>query len=319
LGRLRVGLAVYNLEFRPHCTRLEIDGYVFERVPDYSERRSKLQSLINSAGSEGYDTVRTGEHVHTANVTGPSPGPSAVIPWQFPNATAIDDILLLLKLFTQRDVFTVDFDPNQRSKPFAILADPRCFPWGGILVCSIPYESECPTGEPLDTIDTSLQVHLPQIYGRMKDPEWRRLHKGGYFLVLLSEAIQQRSVETAFSHCWTIWEHLFACLNDPWMSASTIRGLSSKEKIAFLLVHFEIRVHLENSEKSRLDALVEIRNRLIHYGQFPDRATVRADAIMFIRMTEYIAAKALGLFPSNVFNTVELLEAFLQQSTARGT
>jgi hypothetical protein len=56
---------------------------------------------------------------------------------------------------------------------------------------------------------------------------------------------------------------------------------------------------------------VRIRNRLIHFGQFPERDAVHSDAALFIRMTEYITAKALGLFPSNIFNTVEGLEEFL--------
>lgn len=299
---------VYNLEFRPGSKRLEIDGYTFERVSNYAEQHKKLQFLVTCHGSEFTVTVQTGQHVHTANVSGPDSGSPSVIPWQDQEPTALYDILLLLRLFTGRDVFA--FPADQSNEPIAIVADPRVFPWGGVLVCSIPYESE--TGkEPYDTIDTSFQVHLPRIYDRMKDADWQRQYKRGFFLVLLNQALQQRSIETAFGQCWTIWEHLFACLTDPWMSMSTIRQLSSKEKIAFLLVHFGVRMQLEHQEKSRLDDLVAIRNRLIHFGQFPERDAVHADAEMFVRMTEYIAAKALGLFPSNVFNTVERLEKFL--------
>ncbi len=103
------------------------------------------------------------------------------------------------------------------------------------------------------------------------------------------------------------------------MSNQANRQLSSKEKIAFVLVHFAVRVNLEDAEKTRLEDLVAIRNRLVHFGQFPERETVRSDAMMFIRMTEYIAAKALGLFPSDVFNTIERLEEFLVNDPSRGT
>ena len=310
-------LPVYNLEFRPRSQRLEVGDYAFERVSNYAEQQAKLQHLVNSHGSEFSTTVQTGGHAHTANVTGPDNPPPAVIPWQHGNPSALDDIVLLLRLFTHRDVFVLD-TADDDDQPFAILADPRSYPWGGVLSCSIPYECQR-FDDPYETIDTSLSVHLPQIYERMQDADWQRDYKGGYFLVLLNQAIQQRLLEAAFGQCWTIWEHLFACLTDRWMSNRANRQLSAKEKIAFLLIHFAVRVNLEDAEKSRLEDLVAIRNRLIHFGQFPERDAVRSDAMMFIRMTEYITAKALGLFPSNVFNTIERLEEFLVNDPNRGT
>lgn len=303
-------LPVYNLKFRPRSLRLEVGDYVFERVSNYAEQQAKLQHLVTSHGSEFSTIVQTGGHAHTANVTGPDTPPAAVIPWQHANPSALDDITLLLRLFTNRDVFVLNPAPDQDDGPFAILADPRSFPWGGVLSCSIPYECQR-FDDPYETIDTSLSVHLPQVYARMRDDDWQRDYKGGYFLVLLSHAIQQRLLEAAFGQCWTIWEHLFACLTDSWMSNRANRHLGAKERIAFLLIHFAVRVNLDDSEKSRLEDLVAIRNRLLHFGQFPERDAVRSDAMMFIRMTEYITAKALGLFPSNVFNTIERLEEFL--------
>lgn len=58
---------------------------------------------------------------------------------------------------------------------------------------------------------------------------------------------------------------------------------------------------------------------LIHFGQCPDQSDVRRDAMMFIRMTEFLGAKSLGLLPSNVFNTVERFEEFLANATNSGT
>jgi hypothetical protein len=308
---------VYNLEFRPNSTRLDIAGYSFQRVPDYADAQARLQYLVTSQGSEFSTKAQTGEHAHTANVTVPDNEPAAIIAWQHANPTALDDVMLLLRLFTHRDVFALSNNADS-DEPFAIIADPRNFPWGGVLSCSIPYE--CDRGDdPHDTVDTSLSVHLPRIYDRMSEDDWKRDYGGGYFLVLLSQAIQQRLLEAAFGQCWTIWEHLFACLTGRWLSNRGNRQLSAKEKIAYLLVHFGVREDLADTEKSRLDSLVEIRNRLIHFGLFPEQDAVRHDAMMFIRMTEYIAAKSLGLFPSNAFNTIERLEEFLANDRIRGT
>jgi hypothetical protein len=306
-----VELAVYNLEFPLNCKTLSIGGYEFSRVAEYPSRFRALQHLVNMHDPEGRREICTGEHVHTANVRTPNTPLPAAISWGFANATALDDILLLLSLFTQRDVFAVNLSSAGR-KPFAILADPRCFPWGGSLCCSIPYQGFNPTDNPTDVVDIGLQEQLPRIYEHLNDEKWRKGYRDGYFLVLLKIAMQQRSLDFAFSQCWTIWEHLFACLNDSWMSDATIERLSAKEKIAFLLVHFGVRVELQKHEKTRLDDLVAIRNRLVHYGRFPERDFVREDAEMFVRMTEYVAAKILGLYPSNVFNTVERLQEFLR-------
>jgi hypothetical protein len=308
---------IYNLEFRPGSKRLEIDGYTFERVANYREQHAKLQFLVSSFGSESRVTKQTGEHSHTANVTVPDTEPASIIPSHTTSSTALDDILLLLQLFTGREVF-IGVDPSiQADEPYAIVADPRVFRWGGVLVCSIPYQDGAPD-EPHRVVDVGLQVHLPRIYERMKHLEWQRQYKRGYFLVLLRQALQQRSIEVAFGQCWTICEHLFACLTDPWMSRLTLKNISAKEKIALLLIHFGVRVHLEEHEKSRLEDLAAIRNRLVHFGQFPERDAVHTDAEMFIRITEYFAAKALGLFPSDIFNAIDRFEKFLTSNDKKG-
>jgi hypothetical protein len=50
---------------------------------------------------------------------------------------------------------------------------------------------------------------------------------------------------------------------------------------------------------------------------FPEREKVHSDAVTFVRMTEYIIARILGLTPSNIFNTIELFEEFLNGSRDR--
>jgi hypothetical protein len=87
--------------------------------------------------------------------------------------------------------------------------------------------------------------------------------------------------------------------------------MGSVKKISFLLVKFALTGELDGSSRKRIEALAEIRNSLVHFGRFPERGSVHDDAILFIRLTEFITAKILGLSPSNVFNTVENLETFL--------
>ena len=75
---------------------------------------------------------------------------------------------------------------------------------------------------------------------------------------------------------------------------------------------------LDKEVVKKIEALAEIRNRLIHFGRFPERESVRDDAILFIRLTEFVIAKTLGLSPSNVFNTVENLEKYLEKIQQSG-
>lgn len=90
-----------------------------------------------------------------------------------------------------------------------------------------------------------------------------------------------------------------------------MRHLSSIEKISFLLVRYALRGKIDNKSRSRIESLAEIRNKLVHFGRFPDRDKVHNDAVLFIRITEFVIAKTLGLSPSNLFNTMEKLEEFM--------
>jgi hypothetical protein len=92
---------------------------------------------------------------------------------------------------------------------------------------------------------------------------------------------------------------------------NTIRNIKSSEKIAFLLVTYAVRADLQEKEKARLESLASIRNRLLHFGQFPEQKSTIDDAVLFVRMTEMIVAKTLGLTPSPIFNTLEKLEEFI--------
>ena len=254
-----------------------------------------------------------GQHAITANVDIPEKEEKAVLEFSTPNATALDDILLLLSLFTGRDVFTFE----RRDEREVITADPREYPWGGILVCSIPYRA---SGEMSDEdalrgvfpFDIGREEGLNAVYSVIRTDEWLRKYERGYFLFLARQAFHAQPLESAFVQCWTIWEHLFAVLN-PWLSALHARRLESAEKIAFILMKFALCPKVDGESRARIVSLAEIRNALVHSGRFPERTAVYDDAILFNRLTEFVIAKILGLRPSNLFNTVERLEEFLRK------
>jgi hypothetical protein len=130
-------------------------------------------------------------------------------------------------------------------------------------------------------------------------------------------AFRRQPLEAAFIQCWTIWEHLFSILNQSWLSKKRIRLLSATEKISYLLVKYALRDEITEAERKRFESLAEIRNRLVHFGRFPERGSVHDDAILFTRLTEFIIARILDLSPSNVLNTMERLEDFLRSASPK--
>jgi hypothetical protein len=92
-----------------------------------------------------------------------------------------------------------------------------------------------------------------------------------------------------------------------------IRRLNLTEKLAFLLTEYALKEEIGINDRERIKSLSNIRNCLVHFGHFPKRGSVYRDAVLFIRLTEFIIAKTLGMAPPNVFNTMEELEDFLKR------
>jgi hypothetical protein len=304
---------VYNLEFPSRCGELNIFGYRFTRVDDYQERFLSLQHLVSSI-SEFAEEPNTGTHAVTAFVELPESENESVLNWSGSNNTALMDVLFLLSLLTCRDVFALkpQNDRKIRKSNDVIIADPRVYQWGGILRCSIPYKKQPIEPEPLG-YNIGFEEGLNLIYDLIRSDEWQKEYKKGYFLFLARMAFRQQPLESSFVQCWTVWEHLFAVLNSAWLSNKQIQLMSSVEKISFLLVKFALTGDMSNSSRKKIEDLANIRNRLVHFGRFPERGSVRDDAILFVRLTEFIIAKILGLSPSNVFNTIEKLEKYLSE------
>jgi hypothetical protein len=303
-----VDFDVYNLEFRHRCFEMTIGGYRFTRVDDYEERLQGLQHL-SSGFSEFSVPANTGSHQLTARLTPPDPEPPKVLPWSSNTATALDDLALLLSIFTGRQVFAIQSDETER----VLIADSRLMQWGGVTRVSIPYEKSSPRIEddPYSCGDDGLEIHLNHVYDLMRTSTWRKQYRDGHYLLLFRVAMQERTIEAAFIQCWAIWEHLFSILNDSWMSTRSIERARATDKIAFLLVTYAVHARFQIGETERLQSLAQIRNRLVHFGRFPEQDEVHSDATLFIRMTEWIVAKTLGLEPSEVFDTLKGFEAFV--------
>lgn len=302
---------VYNLEFPSWCPGFKIFGYEFSRVENYEDKVLNLQHLVNSS-SEFRKRLNTGTHVHTAMVALPLEEQEAVLEWAGNNNTALMDVLLLLSIFTSRDVFAMppNYEKIDEGKKGAIIRDPRVFQWGGTLRSSIPYKKQPIEPEPLG-YNIGFEQVLNQVYALIRSDEWQKKYQGGYFLFSAKIAFQHQVLEASFVQCWTIWEHLFTVLNRTWLSSKQTRRISSIEKISFILTQYALTDVVDSDSRKRIESLAEIRNRLIHFGRFPERGSVHDDAVLFIRLTEFVIVKILGLPPYDVFNTMDKLEEFL--------
>ena len=302
---------VYNLEFPSWCPGFKIFGYEFSRVENYGEKVLDLQHLGISS-SEYVKRFNTGTHVHTAMVELPLEEQEAVLEWAGSNNTALKDVLLLLSIFTGRDVFAMppNYENLDEGEKWVIIKDPRVFQWGGTLRCSIPYKKQPIEPEPFG-YDIGFEQGVNQVYKLIRSDEWQKKYQHGYFLFSAKIAFQYQPLEASFVQCWTIWEHLFTILNRTWLSSKQIRRISSIEKISFILTQYALTDVVDSNSRKRIETLAEIRNRLIHFGRFPEHESVHDDAILFIRLTEFVIAKILGLSPYDVFNTMDRLEEFL--------
>ena len=130
--------SVYNLEFPAYCSEITIHGYRFSRVPEYRECVLRLQHLIYHTHEFSIEP-NSGVHAITAYLERPGSEERSVLPWAGEGpTTALEDVLLLLSIFTSRDVFIEGRDMPGTGGTF--YHDPRIHPGGHILRASIPYK-----------------------------------------------------------------------------------------------------------------------------------------------------------------------------------
>lgn len=277
---------VYNLVFPSGCRQLPIFGYTFRRTSDYKEQVQSLQHLI-SVSREFEQPIKTGTHAITAVVDIPPTEKKPVIDWQDKNATALNDILLLLSMFTCRDVFAVNTPVVDGKR--AITADPREYVFG--LRTALQYEAaEDEYGE---KYDIGFQKRIEDVYSRMRTPEWQRTYGKGRFLPLFRAACKRQIIETSFITCWAIWEILFTLHNQAWLSEEQTSRLPAAEKISFLLTRYDIKRNLDATDRKGIKRFVKIRNALVHAGHFLDDEALN-DATLFVKVTAIIVAQILG-------------------------
>jgi hypothetical protein len=308
---------VYNLEFPYLRQEMPLGGYRFYRAEDYRERLKSLQHLVSCHG-EFYVPATTGGHALTAFVESPANELPAVLS-PYPGNTALADIILLLGLFTGRDVF-VEEGPVDG----VIMADPRESRRIGNLRCAIPYRRRTtPTrdGAPssaesedvahMDHTDVGFEEDFNRVYAWIQSEEWQRLYRTGHFIFLAKSALQpNHPLGTAYTQCWTVWEHLHGLHHREIREG---RKHTAVEKIRFLLREYGLK-EVQDEDLHRLRPLTRIRNSLVHEGTFPDYPSVWADAKLFIELTGSLLASVLRLTPTNFLNTSEGLDKLLTRS-----
>jgi hypothetical protein len=123
----------------------------------------------------------TGGHAITAYVEPTSDEVSAVLS-PYPGSTALADIILLLGLFTGRDVFVEDGAVDG-----VIIADPResrrVGPFGARF-----HEDQDVTR--IDHADVGFELALNRVYSWIRSEEWQRLYRTGDFILMAKSALQ---------------------------------------------------------------------------------------------------------------------------------
>lgn len=300
-----MGTRIYNFEFPAYIDQLTLGGYTFRRVPEYRDRLRSLQHLVGYF-HEFQVAANFGENAITAEAFSPDPEPQALLKWRKPATTHLDDVLLILSLFTRRHVWA---EEEERG---IIIGDHRTYQHGWALRKGLPFVEQRVEGM---QINVGFEPGINRVLGLMRDKAWQAQYRGGHYLFLANHAFRRQILETTFSLCWTIWEHLFALHNDDWLDKQSIQRLSGKEKVAFVLSRYALREHLDLLENASIEELARTRNRLIHFGMFPTEES-EEKAAAFVKWTEYLIARTLGLYGPEVFDSVEEFEAAAQASSS---
>jgi len=299
-------LDVYNLKFEWPDEKMVIEPYVFVPADGYCDRYKRLQHLVDVGGGyAGGTKAITGEHQVTGAVHLPDEAPPPALGWGHESPTALDDILLLLSIFTGRKVFALA--PDMADAP--IVADSRKYQYSGGVGLSLGKVTR-PDESGGTEYALNLSAGTSAVLERIRSDAWRSTYRDGRFLFTFAAACPRQILETSFLSCWTTWEHLFALHHASTMSEKEIENTSAKKKIADILVRYALRKSVPAAHEEKLKALVRIRNSVAHIGSFP---TPHAEEVadVFIRLTEMVIASVLGLTPSTVFSADERFERFL--------
>lgn len=296
-------LNVYNLRFEWPDAPMSIGPYTFIPKEDYVERYRQLPHAVDSLGRpEGVVLACNGTHVATGFVLLPDEERAPALSWAREDATELDDILLLLSLFTQRRVLIFEEEDTQ-----GIIADPREFHYGGTLPLSLA-QIQRSTGRETEYTQ-AISSGVAEVDERIRSDEWQDTYCGGHFLFLFLAACHRQIVETSFLLCWTIWEHLFRLRNEHWVSRRTLKDMNVREKVRFILTEYGLRDKISKQDEKSVNRLTLVRHRLTHDGTFEKSDDTKA-VDLFIRLTEFVIARILGFEPSDIFSPSERLDRF---------
>ena len=189
--------------------------------------------------------INLGAHANTATVKCTVSEKKAILPWdkQGERPNALDDISLLLSIFTGRHVFTTKF-PIDDGK-HTTYCDPRLYPFD--LRTTIPYEAQ--NKNERFTYDVGFERGVNKTYKLMRTKEWQKKYDNGRFLFLFHSAIKPQIIETTFLTCWTIWEHLLTIHNQAWMSEREIKKLAVEEKIAYIIIEYNVKNDFDKKDR----------------------------------------------------------------------
>lgn len=304
---------VYNLEFPSYVNELRIGNYLFERVPNYQEAFSKLEHRFRQDGGEFPIRHITGTHQITAHVNpvNSSTESKASLPWA-PGYTQLEDILLILQLFTGRDVFVLN---RGEAEDAVITRDPRASWYGGSLHCAIEYDqrSVCDAeGRVNYSYDAGFEQTMNKVLHLISSKQWQDMYGGGQFLFIYKAAMRPQIIEAMFILCWAVWNQIYSMRNKSTLTDAELRSSSEKAKIAYILKEYFFADNLDQPALDEIEKLCQCRHRVVHIGMKTDNVDSK-ELEIFIRLTEFLIAKVFGLQPSNLFNTWEKLAALLRK------
>lgn len=319
---------VYNLVFQPYIKEYKIGDYVFKRIQSYKESFNKLMHLVNSTGSEFPTKVQTWEHQITATVTWPKKEKKSKLEWYHKNATKLDDVLLLLSIFTWRNVFLKN---RNKSENIAITQDHRIHWFWWQLCLSLDHEWAYKNNRTWEIVldkdfwKRSLSIRnriniwfeksLNSVLNTISSRKWQKEYDWGYFLFLYKSAIQRHTIDSSFITCWTIWEHIFTIKNRNWLNEKSILQMSGDNKISFIINYYFLK-NIDEKARKNIKKITQTRNRLIHFWKKTEQIRIK-DMELFIRLTEQLMAIILWLRPSNAFNSFEEFDKFLKEESKK--
>ena len=285
---------VYNLVLPEYSAEtMNVAGYSFRKVDNYIKQINKLSWLEGTTYENIGIMPNVGEYIITATVVTPQVEHESVFMWAFKKSTAIRDILLLLALFTGREVFAVIQNNEELKREALTKSDSREYLWGKIIK---------------NALGNKLGEGINSIYTLIRNKEWQNKYSDGFFLLLLNAALKKQIIETSFILCWTIWEHLYS-LHNAMLCKERILRTSGYNKIKYIAKEYNVVKNLY-SKINRIKKLCECRNRIIHVGKFPEDNekkdvsltnynlnSYEKEAERFIYATEALIAKTLNLKP----------------------